>query len=114
MPRLNEKLWLKREREWYFEEHIVVAETSRSWICVPTSEDRWRDSEWYIKQFGKKLPKNGKGFVTATEAEAKINNWAFSERYKISDAVERCSDPNMLLTIARMVGYKQLPEGSNG
>jgi hypothetical protein len=76
--------------------------------------EKFKDSEWWIKQVAVKLPKNFKGFtVAADETAAKLNNWAFNNRYKISDAVEHSYEPTTLLAIAKLVGF-EIPEDING
>lgn len=111
----GDTVWFHKERALWFIRYLIHAETSRSWVCIPMEKDfeRYRDSEWWIKQVAVKLPKNFKGFTIAVdEPAAKLNNWAFTNRYKISDAVDHSYDPTALLAIAKLVGMT-IPEEIN-
>lgn len=91
-------IWRKHWEPW-----VIVGETSRSWIALPSS--------WYIKdpasKFARKLPKKG---VLSTwcwsEEEIDRRAWAREHKYKIADRVQRVVDPDVLKKIAELVGYE--------
>ena len=115
--KIGDHIWIRKDNGYgFFEEIVVVGETTRSWVTIPVSKsERWQQQdgsceEWYVQRYSYKLPKNLRGFITAEEDFAKLSNWAISERYHIAKAVERSIDPVILLAVSKLVGYKQ-PEG---
>lgn len=109
--KVGDVVWVKKTDNFWFAEVKIVAETTRSWVWVTHSLTATYVAEpWYVEQYGKKLPKNLKGYIVADAGAAKLHNWAISERYNIGDAVRRSTDPAILLAVSKLVGFKQ-PEG---
>ena len=63
--KIGDRFWVKQANKVWFEERVIVGETSRSWVCIPMEKDfeKYRDSEWWIKQVAVKLPKNFKSWI---------------------------------------------------
>ena len=81
----------------HFEPYVIVGETSRSWI----TGTGWNETRW---------PKKGGDYLTTPE-ELALAIWQFDNSYKLKSAVERITDPALLLQIAKLIGYPALPEG---
>ena len=97
-----------KEHALRFSRYLIHAETSRSWVCIPMEKASRSSRLGVVDQTCRvKLPKNFKGFTIAVdETTAKLNNWAFNNRYKLSDMVEHCCEPTTLLAIAKLVGFE--------
>ena len=91
----------------FFSEYEVVSETPVSWVVLSPGDQTWKMQD--LARHGKKLPKNGRGYRLGTKNEAELVQWGLTHRYEISRLVDRLENYNMLLTIARMVGYDKLP-----
>jgi hypothetical protein len=114
--KIGDRIWLKKARDFWFKEVLIVGETTRSWVTIEAEgsaqwlKDDGQYQQWYVERHSKKLPKNLKNFIQADAGLAKLTNWALSERYRIGSAVEHCTDPAILLAVSKLVGHKQ-PEG---
>jgi hypothetical protein len=93
-----------------FEKRVIIGETTRSWVTLSANSYDLRYSEWFVKEYAEKLPKNGKGYKLGTKREADLQAWARKHAYHISKKVDSLRDHEMLLTIARMLGYESLLE----
>jgi hypothetical protein len=100
---VGDMIYVRGEHSFSFRERKVVGETSRSWLVKPLAS---LDFAW---EKPTKLPKNGKGWVCGTPEEAKLWDWANAEKYRIGTAVQNCSDQQLLLQVAKIIGYKRLP-----
>jgi glycosyltransferase involved in cell wall biosynthesis len=107
---------VKRECNPFYYEYELVGETSRSWLILAVGADAWMKCD--LKRYAQKLPKNGKGYEFGTKQSMEMAEWAGKYRYNIGQLVGCLSDPHMLATIARMIGFKNLlednHEGSEG
>lgn len=115
--KIGDHIWVRKDNGYvFFEEVVIVGETTRSWVTLhagtsaPYKQKDGSYAEWYVERYASKLPKKLKGFITAEEGFAKLSNWAISERYHIAQAVERSTDPAIVLAVSKLVGHKQ-PEG---
>jgi hypothetical protein len=105
--KISDRVWVKQHVESTFVEMVIIGETSRSWMTVPAKGYDVNYGEWYFKRYSSKLPKTLKGFIVSTDAAfVKRANWALNERWKIGNAVQSCSDPDILLPIAKLVGME--------
>lgn len=108
--KIGDVVWIKEEYSYTYNKKEVVGETSRSWIVLPPDALDWQRSE--LARYGKKLPKSGNGWTPGTEEDAKLHLWAQSNRWKIGSAVDGERDAKILLQIAVLIGYKDLPENN--
>ena len=109
MPKIGDVVYIKKEFDRVYREWRLVGETSRSWLMLPSS----KKNDWqleYLDRYAVKFPKNGKGYVFGIERDVQLSNWAVDNCYRIGTTVNSLQDPNLLLTIARMIGYEKLPE----
>ena len=104
---VGDVVYIKREHSLIYSEWQVAGETSRSWLMLDPGAT-WQRSD--LARYAHKFPKNGKGYVLGTKYEMELSKWAADHRWRIGNLVERVDNPNALLTIARIVGYKELPE----
>ena len=114
--KIGDRFWIKQANGVWYEERVIVGETSRSWVTVNVgASSQWKEpngyAAWYVKRYATKVPKKGADIADAKTAMQ--SNWSFNNRYKLSDVVERCWEPITLLAIAKLVGF-EIPEEING
>lgn len=94
-----------RER---FREYVIVGETRVSWLI---SEARYIDTSWNkprtLNKKTMKAPMRGRGYgehdlLTVEGRDAEI--WLNGNRHQISQAYNRCNDPEKLKQIAKILG----------
>ena len=87
----------------------IVGETSRSWVVVPVGAEGWQRAD--ADRFGLKIPKSLKGYQIGTEKDAGLAKWASDHCWRIGQMVSaHISNPALLLQLAALVGYKDIPE----
>jgi hypothetical protein len=86
----------------------IVRETSRSWVVMDV---QYADIPWMHAgdRNATKLPKSGAGWSVGSDLSAALQRWVVTNRYKISQQVDRLYDGEKLLAIAQIVGYDILP-----
>jgi hypothetical protein len=86
----------------------IVRETPRSWVVmnVKDAATSWMRSS---DKHATKLPKSGEGWSVGSDLAAALQRWVATNRYKISQQVDRLYDGEKLLAIAQIVGYDILP-----
>lgn len=93
-----------------YNEAIVMAETSRSWVVQRKDAPEFAKRD--LKRYGVKLPKNGEGWTHGTERDAKLARWAAEHQRNVVSLFEAVAMTNASLfaQVAKLIGYDKLPE----
>ena len=87
----------------------IVGETLRSWVVLPSEAADWKRQHPDV--YGLKIPKSLKGYQIGTEKDADLAKWASAHYRRIGQMVSaHISNPALLLQLAALAGYKDLPE----
>ena len=88
------------------ETHTVVGDSPRMWH----TQENIGLTSWGSNTRSAKLPKSGKGWSIATEQDIKICEWAsHNAQYLSQELAYTHFAPELLLQIAKLIGYKTLP-----
>lgn len=117
--KVGEEHWIREDREYKgaFMRVTVVGETSRSWVicpsnCVSDQKAPYDLNHWQIKFNSYKIPLSGKGWEFGNDFKQQKVRWALDNQWRISQAVERCNNENLLLIVALALNHftlEQLP-----
>lgn len=92
-----------------FNEAIVMAETSRSWIVQRKDAPDYEKRD--LNRYGTKLPKNGQGWIHGTAQDAKLALWATEHQRNVVSLFESVAMTNatLFVQVAKLIGYTNLP-----
>ena len=105
---VGDTIYVKGEGNRMCRKKVIIAQTSRSWVIQEPNQPAWTREAWSLHHHSEKLPKNGKGYTLGTKRECELTVWAADNAYHIAEQVRGCRDHEVLLTIARLVGYEKL------
>ena len=109
--KVGKKIWYHKfpHGGYLYHSGEIVEETSRSWVVLPSEAADWKRR--HLDVYGLKIPKSLKGYQIGTEKDADLAKWASDHCGRISEMVSaHISNPALLLQLAALVGYKDIPE----
>jgi hypothetical protein len=107
-PKVGEVIYVRNEYQVTYAGYEVVGETSRSWLVLPVGAAGWQKTA--LDRYARKLPKSGKGYIFGTQADQALAQWASKNRYNIGSFLQGTADAAVILAVAKLIGYKNLPE----
>lgn len=107
MIKIGSTIYYRHTAAILYNKAKVFGESSRSWHCLRPDAPQWELDD--LKRYAKKVPKNLINYALGTKEDADLAVWVLEHRHRIGSVVTG-QDANMLLKIAHLINYDELPK----